>query len=264
VDVIDRSGRVLANVIKVVGMSSPVVGFLWDVKLWIERLGWLPDSELVCDQILHRLNGYTPAILPSRMMDSALMMDHHVALTVGEFGNGEMKRCLERMAQFQKEHGEAMVTVHECVGQGEKDALNAFRFVAAPAFRTWCVGEGVQGISVDYALPKNGGCAPTLGGVAADDDAAVTPLKRMRYSHFGCNVVHEDLAYSLGVDVHAAKYALKKQVEQQCKGKLPAEHGHGTEYVAPKATQDRWKRMDPLNVMNPGIGGLNSNPQYRD
>jgi D-lactate dehydrogenase len=85
----------------------------------------------------------------------------------------------------------------------------------------------------------------------------------MRYSHFGCNVVHEDLAYEEGVDTHEAKMGLKSVVDHECKGKLPAEHGHGTEYHAPKDTQKRWQKMDPLNVMNPGIGGLSSKFRYR-
>ena len=39
-------------------------------------------------------------------------------------------------------------------------------------------------------------------------------------------------------------------------GKLPAEHGFGTEYKAPEEVKRRWRKMDPLNVMNPGVGGL--------
>jgi D-lactate dehydrogenase len=86
----------------------------------------------------------------------------------------------------------------------------------------------------------------------------------MRYSHFACNVVHEDLAYPLDVDAMQAKLDLKKTVEHSFDGKLPAEHGHGTEYIAPPDTQDRWKRIDPLNVMNPGIGGLSMAPEYKE
>lgn len=86
----------------------------------------------------------------------------------------------------------------------------------------------------------------------------------MRYSHFACNVVHEDIAFPPGVDVHAAKMELKKTVEHNCGGKLPAEHGHGTEYHAPDDTKKRWKKMDPLNVMNPGIGGLSSRYEYKE
>jgi len=53
-------------------------------------------------------------------------------------------------------------------------------------------------------------------------------------------------------------------VEEECGGKLPAEHGHGTEYVAPRETQERWKKMDPLNVLNPGVGGLSEKFRYKE
>ena len=164
------------------------------------------------------------------------------------------------------------------------DSVLAFTPQLAPAFKTYCIGEDIQGISVDYALPKNGGMAPPL------NKDAVKPLKRMRYSHFGCNVVHEDIAYALGVDTHKEKMSLKHSVELDG-GKLPAEHGHGTEYHAPKNTQGmlldlcvlilstlseitqsncllsdhqaRWMKMDPLNVMNPGVGGLPTTENYK-
>jgi D-lactate dehydrogenase len=187
-------------------------------------------------------------------MDLGRKMDHHVAMTVGDF-DGSLDRFLKRLEDFREENGENAI-VHECTSKSQKSSLDAFRFVAAPAFRTWCVGQAVQGFSVDYALPKNGGQTPSLSSVA--------PLKRMRYSHFGCNVVHEDLAYAPGVDIHAVKMQLKKSVEHECGGKLPAEHGHGTEYHAPEKTRQRWKDMDPLNVMNPGIGGLSSKYRYEE
>jgi D-lactate dehydrogenase len=179
--------------------------------------------------------------------------DHHVAMTVGDF-DGSLNRFLERLKLF-KEKKQDAILVHECQGQSEMDSLTAFRFVAAPAFRTYCVGNGLQGFSVDYALPRDGGHAPLL--------QLETPLKRMRYSHFGCNVVHEDVALAAGVNVETVKFALKKSVEHDCHGRLPAEHGHGSEYQAPIETQKRWMQMDPMNVMNPGVGGLSSAYRYQ-
>ena len=262
-DVIDRSGRILANLIKVVGVGS-VVGMLWNVKLKIEALPF-DGAETICDKLLHNFNNLTPAILPSRFMETGKGMDHHIAMSVGDFGGGEMDRFLERMALFRKLN-EDRIVIHECQSSREEMSVTAFRFVAAPAFRTWCVGENVQGFSVDYAMPKNNGDAPLLemkDGSGGKNDQQPKPLKRMRYSHFGCNVVHEDLAYALGVDIHTVHEDLKVSVSG-CGGKLPAEHGHGTEYTAPKESQERWKRMDPLNVMNPGIGGLSSNYKYAE
>ena len=53
---------------------------------------------------------------------------------------------------------------------------------------TRCVGNGLEGVSVDYALPKG-----EVGVPHVPDD---TTVLRMRYMHFGCNVVHEDLAFT--------------------------------------------------------------------
>jgi D-lactate dehydrogenase len=149
------------------------------------------------------------------------------------------------------------VQVHRC-GPEDTKRITSFRFAAASAFRTWCVGRGLQGVSIDYALPKNYIDCPSVTdlGVAA-------PATRMRYSHFGCNVVHEDLAFAAGVDTHAAKMAIKHRVEA-LGGALPAEHGHGVEYTAPPAQQQRWRQMDPSNTMNPGVGGLEYTLHYKD
>jgi D-lactate dehydrogenase len=254
-DVIDRAGRAMGNVIKLVGVSSPLVKTFWNVKLWIEALDF-KGAPLWIDKLMYTINPVVPSVLPGPIMKLGREKDHHVAMTVGDF-DGSLDRCLERMNKFQTEHA-GEVHIHECTSTWQMKGLDAFRFVAAPAFRTWCVGEGAQGFSVDYALPKNGGEAPPLS------THAHAPIKRMRYSHFGCNVVHEDLAFAPGVDIHEVKMQLKKTVEHKCGGKLPAEHGHGTEYVAPEETRQRWKGMDPLNVMNPGIGGLSSKFRYFD
>ena len=255
-DVIDGAGRIMGNLIKVVGIGS-FVGLLWDVKLKIAAMQF-EGSDLICDKLLYWFNNFTPAILPTRFMDSGKKYDHHMAVSIGDFGEGELQRCLDRIETFEKEN-KGKILIQECKDGGEDMSLTAFRFVAAPAFRTWCIGNGVQGFSVDYAMPKNSSETPPL----AKDGKEVKPLKRMRYSHFGCNVVHEDLAFDLDADVHAIHMSLKKNISATG-GSLPAEHGHGTEYTAPKSSQDRWMKMDPLNVLNPGIGGLSSKFRYKD
>jgi len=251
-DVIDRAGRVMGLVIKTLGSDNPIVSKIWDFKLQFEALDFRGAATFL-DKVSYFVNPICPSILPKRLMDMGLARDHHVATVVGDY-NGSLDRFEERFAKFCKEH-EGKIEFYECKTASEQNSVTAFRFVAAPAFKTFCVGTGLQGISVDYALPKNHGCSPEL-------PASNKPVRRMRYSHFGCNVVHEDLAYEQGVDTHEAKMELKHVVDEVCKGRLPAEHGHGTEYHAPKDTQKRWQKMDPLNVMNPGVGGLSTKYRY--
>lgn len=264
VDIIDRSGRIATYMIRYLGMGD-IMGFLWGVKVAIEGLpfSWAP---IICDKLMHTFNNFVPEAIPGKFMSAGRDWDHHCLVAVGEFGDGTLDRFMDRMDAFVKKHndvvvadtkdvGRKMVSVVEAKSDSEVTALNSFRFVAALAFKTYCIGEDIQGVSVDYALPKNGGLAPPLGPSAA------TPVRRMRYSHFGCNVVHEDIAYALGVDTHKEKMAFKHVVEDEG-GKLPAEHGHGTEYHAPESAQKRWMKMDPLNLLNPGVGGLSTLPKY--
>jgi len=234
--------------------------------LWIEDLPFRGAPSWV-DRFLYLMNSVTPSSLPAPIWKLGKEFDHHVAMTVGDFGYGEMDRLVDRMDQFAKEKGDEKIQIHECTSAGQAQSLSAFRFAAAPAFRTYCVGNGLQGFSVDYALPKTKGQEPPLAAPpsesAQNSNNVALPLKRMRYSHFGCNVVHEDLAYSSDANIHEAKMAIKHAVEHVAGGKLPSEHGHGHEYVAPPETQERWKQMDPLNLLNPGIGGLSQHYRYR-
>ena len=284
-DVVNDAGRVLGNLIKYVGTSSTLMRQMWNVKLYIEALPYA-TAPIWVDKFLYSVNKYFPSILPKSIMEIGHKWDHHVMMTIGDFGNGTMDRMVERMNNFAKTQGSDKICVVECDCSTSSSffskngdvpttaALSAFRFVAAPAFRTWCVGQNLQGYSVDYALPKNGGVIPTLHRQSRNenDTPLLTnhvpkqpePVKRMRYSHFACNVVHEDLAYDAGVDIEHAKHMLKDVIEFECSGKLPAEHGHGTEYIAPYTTQERWKKIDPLNIFNPGIGGLSYRFRYKD
>lgn len=215
-DVINSSGRLMGNLIKIVGMGS-FIGLLWNIKTKIESLPF-SGADVICDKFLYTMNNFTPSLLPNRMMEAGKRYDHHMAVTVGDFGDNELNRILERIKAFEKTH-EGKIEIQECKNDTEERSINAFRFIAAPAFRTFCVGKNIQGFSVDYALPKNGGQAPSLDELNSKCEYPA-PIKRMRYSHFGCNVVHEDIAYELGVDTHAIKYAFKKQVEHASGGKV--------------------------------------------
>jgi len=209
------------------------------VKDWISTIP-IPYADLVGDFVLYQLNDLFPEILPKRVMYLGRANDHHIMITVGEFDDDDdeeeekssssttvisdnkttktsfhkdnsLSRFEKRLNQFLQNHKN--VTKYTCQTKSEEDAMQAFRFVAAPAFRTWCVGTGSQGISIDYALPRNDGRIPPIllcpltssSSKDEENNKMILPLKRMRYSHFGCNVVHEDIAYEKGVNVHEEK-----------------------------------------------------------
>jgi D-lactate dehydrogenase len=172
--------------------------------------------------------------------------DHHMLIDFSEYTEGEVDKLMELLDKYVANKAEGDVKYLVC-DKATAAKASLFRFVMAIAFRVYHTGKGLQGLSVDYALPKNRTTMPIL----PEDQYPIK--KRCSYAHFGCNVYHEDYVFGPEVDVEEAKHAIKHAIEEQG-GKLPAEHGHGTEYPAPAATKQRWMNMDPLNVMNPGVG----------
>ncbi|CAJ1362656.1 unnamed protein product, partial [Effrenium voratum] len=170
------------------------------------------------------------------------------------FGGGELRRLEEALQKQMAKLPEGQAQLYECKEDWEKSRVMLFRFAVQPSIRTLTVGKGKQGLIIDYALPKN-----HKGILELPDDFPVE--MRCLCSHFGCNVYHESMMLSTGVDVHEVHDRVAKLIEA-AGGKVPAEHGHGTEYEAPSDTKQRWQRIDPKNVMNPGVGGSSSLRNY--
>eukprot|EP00913_Durusdinium_trenchii_P026461 g24827.t1 len=253
-DAVDQSGRILIKMIELLGMMK--LEPLWNLKLFIETRRSkrsfgsdmfresipVPFSTIICDKFLWWFNNILPKSLPKELQQLADEFDtwHEVAEVT------QVDELMSRLEKFQSKHP-GTVRFHVCDNAFSASRAMLFRFAVAPAFRTYCIGLGLQGLSIDYALPKTFKEYPTL-------PEAMYPIQhRLVYSHFGCNVYHEDFVFDNQTNVHDAKMAIKKAVEA-VGGKLPAEHGHGTEYKAPMDTQRRWMKADPSNTMNPGVG----------
>jgi len=251
-DMIDQAGRVLIKTIEVAGMSR--LSFLWGLKLRVESLP-LPFAGVICDKAMWWLNDLLPPSLPKPLLDIGREMDHIMLMEFSEYTAGEVAHLEGLLQKFVASQPEGSVRYHVCQDAHEAFRAMLFRFAVQPSHRTYCVGKGLQGLIIDYAAPKDAEGVVPLEGTEF-------PIKlRGLCAHFGDNVYHEALAFALDVDVQAAKKAIKAAIEA-AGGRLPAEHGHGTEYAAPADTQTRWMAMDPTNAMNPGVGGLSYNKHY--
>lgn len=253
VDVVQRAGRGLCWAIQHLGIGERLLR-LWNWKLRVEASP-VPFADRAIDALLFWTNSVFPAPLPATVHAASMARDHHVLVELGDFGDGGFQRLRQRLEELQADLGDAALQLL-WLSPPEAARVKTFRFAAAPAFRTYCVGRRLQGLCLDYALPLNYTAVPVLGNTAA-------PAIRMRYCHFGCAVVHEDIGYAAHVPLAVAKDAAKAAVEA-LGGALPAEHGHGCEYVAPPAFRERLRALDPGNVMNPGVAGDSAQPRYRD
>jgi len=250
-DVIDVAGRLLIKMIEVVGMSN--VGPLWNLKLMIEGLP-IPCAGIICDKMLWWLNNLLPESLPKPLMDLGRAYDHHMLVEFAEYNDGEVEKLEALLQKFVDAQPAGSVGYHYCTTPQEISRAMLFRFAVQPAFRTYCIGKGLQGLIIDYAMPKD---FPEYQKLPEEHPVH----KRCLCAHFGCNVYHESIMFGPEVDVHAAKKDIKRAIEASG-GKLPAEHGHGTDYAASNDAQARWMRMDPTNTMNPGVGGTSACRRY--
>lgn len=254
-DVIDRAGRFITAVLRLLGISPPLQT-LFDIKKRVESLP-IPGFDRIGDKFFYYVNPLLPNSLSSQIYKCGQHYDHNLLITIDDYGNGGYDRLLAKLDSFARTHaGNGDVQLIKCTETEGRDATY-FRFVMGSAYRAYCAGRGLKGLSVDYALPKN------YRGIPSLKDAGVSvPDKRMRVSHFGCAVFHEEIMFQqTALPIEAEKLLVKKAIEE-IGGALPAEHGHGTEYHAPSDTEARWKHTDPTNAFNPGVGQTTPNPRW--
>ncbi len=85
----------------------------------------------------------------------------------------------------------------------------------------------------------------------ADLDARL--LHKLYYGHFLCHVFHQDYIARKGEDPLAIEHAMWTLLDARG-AEYPAEHNVGHLYPAKPALADFYRRLDPSNTFNPGIG----------
>ena len=86
-------------------------------------------------------------------------------------------------------------------------------------------------------------------------------VNKLYYGHFLCHVFHQDYLVRKGEDAKAIKEALLDILEKRG-AEYPAEHNVGHHYQAKPALADNYKKLDPTNTLNAGIGGMSKNINY--
>ena len=135
VDIIDRSGRILTYMIRILG-TGHMMGYLWGVKTAIEGLPF-SFAPIICDKLLHTFNNWIPSAIPKKFIELGREYDHNCLVAVGEFGDGTLDRFIARFDTFVKKYndkqlklGGKVISYAETGSDSEVNALNAFRFGA--------------------------------------------------------------------------------------------------------------------------------------
>lgn len=231
--VIDKFGT--ARVPAAFAMKSRVDGFF-------ERFG----LRGVTDKVIQALMNLLPSHLPTRMREYRDRFEHHLLVRVSN-------DTLEQTRSFLSEYfsDSASGGYFECdADEGRKAFLHRFAIAGAAIRYREAHRSSVEDIlALDIALRRNDrDWVETL-----PQEMEEQIIHKLYYGHFFCHVFHQDYIVKKGNDPLAMEHAMWKLLDER-QAEYPAEHNVGHLYVAKPALAGFYRKLDPTNTFNPGIG----------
>ncbi|WP_426052004.1 D-lactate dehydrogenase [Brevundimonas sp. SL161] len=197
------------------------------------------------DRLAQLVGGLFPEHLPERMNAYRDCYEHHLMLKMTGAGVDEARRY------FLEAFIAGDSAWFECT---EDESVKAFlhRFVAAGAavrYRAIHHREVSDIVALDIALRRNE--RDWFEVLPPDMSAAIK--HSLYYGHFFCHVFHQDYIVVAGEDPVALEHRMLAVLDQRG-AKYPAEHNVGHLYEAGPAQTRHFRKLDPCNCFNPGIG----------
>ena len=228
-------------------MGPSFIPKLFDIKrkvdLVSEKFRFLPDN--FSDKLMQFLSNFWPNHLPKRMEQYRNQYEHHWVIEMSDKGVDEAKIYFEKF--FKENEG----NYFECTENEAKKAI-LHRFVAASAVgRYHVLNKNKSGamMSMDIAFPRNE--KDWFEKLPSEIDNLLE--MKLYYGHLFCHVLHQNYIVKKGVDADALKEKLLKTYDARG-AEYPAEHNVGHEYFAKPTLSKFYKKLDPTNGFNPGIG----------
>ena len=228
---------------------------LFSIKGWLDaRLNsskWFPANFI--DRIMQVVGTTWKNVLPKRMEEFRNRFDHHLILKMRDGGIDEARRYIKD--KFDGVNSDCF----EC-GIREAEIASLHRFVAAgAAVRYMAINEDTVAdiIALDIALKRNE--RNWFEKLPASIERAIS--HKLYYGHFFCHVFHQDYVVKKGYDPVKVKEQLLAFIQGRG-AKYPAEHNVGNMYKADQELANFYKKCDPTNSFNPGIGKMNKSKHY--
>ncbi|MET0469769.1 MAG: D-lactate dehydrogenase, partial [Xanthobacteraceae bacterium] len=228
---------------------------LFRAKGWVDRLArrlrFLPSQ--CSDRLLQGCSRAFPQHLPERMRRYRDAYEHHLVLKVADDAIEPTEALLARM--FPSRSGDAFACDPQ---EAERAMLHRFA-VAGAAVRYRAVHpETVEDIvAIDLALRRD----ERDWFERLPESIESRLLAKLYYGHFFCHVFHQDYVVKKGVDPMALEHEILALLDARG-AEYPAEHNVGHLYPAKPALAEHYRRLDPTNAMNPGIGGTSKLRHY--
>lgn len=208
-----------------------------------KKLGFLPAH--FTDKALQSVSKILPEHLPQSMRDYRNRFEHHLILKMGGAGVEEARSFLKN---YFAEHEGAFF---ECSPE-ETQAAMLHRFAVASAavrYRAVHDKEVEDIVALDIALRRND--EDWFERLPSEIDSQIS--HKLYYGHFMCHVFHQDYIVKKGRDCTALEHEMLNLLDGRG-AKYPAEHNVGHLYEAEPALKQFYRKLDPTNSFNPGIG----------
>ncbi|MCP4989501.1 MAG: D-lactate dehydrogenase [Colwellia sp.] len=213
------------------------------VDRYADKIKFLPNK--FSDRMMQYLSALWPNHLPKRMDDYRDKYQHHWIIEMSNEGVDEAKNYFDNF--FASNEG----SYFECTKEeGEKAILH--RFVAGGAIgRQQLMNAKELGaiMTIDVAFPRNEKDWFETLPPELDELIAV----KLYYGHLFCHVMHQNYILKKGVDAKEVKDKILATFDARG-AEYPAEHNVGHEYFAKSDLKSFYKKLDPTNSFNPGIG----------
>ena len=207
-----------------------------------EKLGL---GTTLSDRLAQGIAALAPQHLPARMNAFRDRFEHHLLLKMGGAGIAEARAYLTGL--FPSASGD----MFECTPE-EGTAAFLHRFAVAGAanrYRAIHRREVEDILALDIALRRND--RDWVERLPPEIDAVIE--KKLYYGHFFCHVFHQDYVVKKGHDCLELEHRMWKLLDARG-AEYPAEHNVGHLYHAKPALAEFYRRLDPTNSLNPGIG----------
>jgi len=222
------------------------------VDLLSTKIKFLPNK--LSDKLMQFLSNIYPNHLPKRMEEFRDKYEHHWVIEMSDEGIEEAKEYFSNFFKFKE--GDYF----ECTKKEARKAI-LHRFVAASAIgRYQALNENTTGgmLSMDIAFPRNE--KDWFEKLPDEIDSLLD--KKFYYGHLFCHVMH--LNYIVKKDVDPISLKKKLLMTYEARGaEYPAEHNVGHEYDAKPSLKTFYKKLDPNNIFNPGIGRTSKKKEWK-
>ncbi len=195
------------------------------------------------DHVMQFISRFLPNHLPERLQGFRKKYDHYLMINMaGDATQNEMRAYLSTLEN---------AGWFECSDDEAKRA-GLHRFAAAGAgirYQNIHADKIDDMIALDIALKRND--QNWFEDLPQDIEDAIDC--RLYYGHFFCHVFHQDYLIKKEYDVEAIKNRMLEYHDTRG-AEYPAEHNVGQIYTAKPQLKDFYKKLDPTNSFNPGIG----------